>query len=696
MFIDKSHQSRWPAGRLMAIWQESGLTGPAVFLAIGAGLIMLFTSACTPSKPPQTSSAPAEGEQDVAAKGAFQSEGDTANVPAPEAKVEWNRGYSPYADRKYPDHVYFGDTHHHTANSGDAFMNGDRLGPEDSYKFARGEQVTSSSGVPVRLSRPMDFLVISDHAEGLGVMYQVYDGNPVMMADPTLARWQKALKAGGQEAQKATNEVVSDQAQNKLPPIVKDPKVVGPLMKTVWQAYTATSEKYNEPGHFTAMIGFEWTSVPGGNNLHRNILFRDNKDKADQILPFSSWQSEDPEKLWAWMAKYEEKTGGKLLAIPHNANLSNGRMFELTDFAGNPLTKDYAERRARFEVLQEVMQTKGNSETHPSLSPNDEFANFGIVGWDFGNLTLEGKETTQEMRPYMYLRSGLEQGLMLEQKLGANPFKFGFIGGTDVHNSLTSIEEDNFFGKFPIQEPRPDRWEHVSKQGFGKTRYTWEYTAAGYAAVWAPENTRTALWDAMKRKETYATSGTRMTVRMFGGWGFDPEDARTHYLAEIGYRKGVPMGADLPKPTGAAKAPSFLVSAMKDPIGANLDRIQIIKGWVDKDGKPHEKIYNVAWGNADHRKLMPNGKLPPVGDTVDVPRATWTNTIGDPDLVGVWTDPDFDPSQRAFYYSRVLEIPTPRWTAYDQARFHVKMPPEVEMKIQERAWTSPIWYTPGQ
>ena len=325
----------------------------------------------------------------------------------------------------------------------------------------------------------------------------------------------------------------------------------------------------------------------------------------------------------------------------------------------------------------------------------DLFANFGIAGWEYGNLTLEGKPETPEMRPYMFLRGGLLQGMMLEQKLGANPFKFGFIGGTDVHNSLTSIEEDNFFGKHVTQEPKPDRWKGIAKKGLGFTRYDWQYTAAGYAAVWAPENTRTALWDAMYRKETYATSGTRMTVRMFGGWDFDPEDARTHYFAEIGYRKGVPMGADLPKPTGGAKAPAFLVAAMKDPIGANLDRIQIVKGWIDKAGKPQEKIYNVAWGNADRRKLMPNGKLPPVGDTVDVSRATWTNTIGDPDLIGVFKDPGFDPSLRAFYYVRVLEIPTPRWTDYDSVRFHVKMTPDVEMKIQERAWTSPIWYTPG-
>jgi opacity protein-like surface antigen len=603
--------------------------------------------------------------------------------------------YSPYAGRTHPTRVFWGDTHHHTANSGDAFMAGDRLSPEQAYRFALGEEVVSSSGVAAQLARPLDFLCISDHAEGLGVMYQVYEGNPAMMSDATLARWHEAMRAGGKQAADAANEVTSAQAQGTLPKPVKDPALIGPVMKTVWQAYTETAEKFNDPGRFTAMIAYEWTSVPGGNNLHRNVLFRDGKRKADQILPFSAWQSEDPEKLWAWMDAYEKKTGGKLLAIPHNGNLSNGRMFALVDFEGTPLSKDYAQRRARWEPLQEMMQTKGASETHPTLSPNDEFADYGIAGWEYGNLTLEGEPETPEMRPYMYLRGGLLNGLALEQKLGTNPFQFGFIGGTDVHNSLTAIDEDNFFGKHVNQEPHPERWKHVSKQGFGKTRYTWQYTAAGYAGVWATENTREALWDAMMRKEVYATSGTRMTVRVFGGWDFDADDARTRDVARAGYAKGVPMGADLPAAPKGAKAPTFLIAALKDSMGANLDRIQVVKGWLERDGKTtHEKIYDVAWGDADRRKPDADGKLPPVGDTVDVARATWTDTIGDPDLTVAWSDPDFDAKQPAFYYVRVLEIPTPRWTAYDALRFGVKMSEDVPMKHQERAWTSPIWYAP--
>jgi hypothetical protein len=609
------------------------------------------------------------------------------------------KSYSPYAGRKYPTRVYFGDTHHHTANSGDAFAGGNRLGPEEAYRLARGEEVITSTGIAARMGRPLDFLVVSDHAEGLGLMAQVYEGNPVFAAEPQAKRWGEMMKAGGAEAAKAANEIVSAQANNKLPPMFKDPKVVGPIMKSVWEKYTATAEKYNEPGKFTAMIGYEWTSVPGGNNIHRNVLFRDGKARADQVFPFSSWNSEDPEKLWAWMESYEKKTGGQLLAIPHNANLSNGRMFELTTFTGGPLTREYAQARQRWEPLQEIIQTKGASETHPLMAPNDEFANYGIAGWEYGNLTLEGSPLTRAMMPTNYTREGLKRGLEQHGRLGANPFKFGVVGSTDVHTSLSFVEEDNFFGKLPIQEPSPDRWEHKSKDsswdpklGPARTRYTWQYMSAGYAAVWATENTREALWDAMKRKEVYGTSGTRMVVRFFGGYDFAAADARSRTLPDAGYAKGVPMGGDLAK-APAGKAPSFLVAALKDPIGANLDRIQIIKAWVDASGKAQEKIYDVVWSG--NRKPGKDGKLPPVGDTVDVATATWTNTIGAPELAAVWKDPDFKPDQRALYYARVIEIPTPRWTAYDQVRFGVKMSKEVPMKHQERAWTSPIWYTPG-
>jgi hypothetical protein len=375
-------------------------------------------------------------------------------------------------------------------------------------------------------------------------------------------------------------------------------------------------------------------------------------------------------------------------------------MFELVDFAGKPLSKDYAQRRARYDVLQEIVQTKGASETHPMISPADEFADFGTAGWEYGNLTLTDAPLSKAMMPTSFLRSGLLRGIEQEAKLGVNPFKFGIVGSTDAHNSLVGIEEDNFFGKMPIQEPSPDRWEHKSTAsswdaslGPARARYTWHYMSAGYAAVWATDNTREAIWDAMKRRETYGTSGTRMTVRFFGGWGFTTADGRSRYVAETGYTRGVPMGADLPRAPAGAKAPTFLVAAMKDPIGANLDRIQIVKGWVDASGQAQEKIFDVVWSG--NRKPGADGKLPPVGDTVDVANATWSNTIGAAELAAVWTDPAFEPSQRALYYVRVIEIPTPRWTAYDQLRFGVKMAPEVPMKHQERAWTSPIWYAPA-
>ena len=606
------------------------------------------------------------------------------------AKVQ----YSPHAGRSYPQRVYFGDTHHHTRNSGDAIVGGNRLGPEESYRFALGEEMVSSSGVPARLSRPLDFLVITDHAEGLGVVGELIAGNTALTADETMERWSMALRAGGQAAVDARTEISRRLGSKTLPALAYDQNVIVPVMRSVWQKYTAIADRYNQPGRFTALLGFEWTAAPDGDNLHRNVVFRDGKERADQVVPFSSMQSQDPGQLWAWMTAYEQKTGGRLLSIPHNSNLSGGRMFEPVDFSGQPFTREYAEMRARFDVLVEVAQTKGSSETHPALSPRDEFADFAITGWDKGNIDMT-KVTTPAMRPAMYLRSALLQGLAQEQALGVNPFKFGVIGGTDNHNSLTTTEADNYFGKFVSAEPRPGRWNAVEWEHGEARRYGWQFEAASYAAVWATENTRDALWDAMKRRETYATSGSRMTVRFFGGWNYDEADARSRTLADAGYAKGVPMGGDLPGRPAGAKAPTFLVAAVKDPVWGNLDRIQVVKGWLGRDGKPQEKVYDVVWSDMARRKPGRDGKLPPVGDTVDVASATWTNTIGASELTGVFRDPDFDPTVRAYWYVRVLEIPTPRWTAYDAARFGVKMSADVPMKHQQRAWTSPIWYSPS-
>jgi len=595
-------------------------------------------------------------------------------------------GYSPYAGRNFPTRVYWGDTHLHTSVSLDAGAAGTTVGPEVAYRFARGEEITTSTGQPAKLSRPLDFLVVSDHSEAFGAMGEVIRGNPALMSDPTIKRWHDQIALGGDEAFGAAWEIIRALSSDTLPKPLFDPG----LIRSVWEPYIQTAERFNEPGKFTAFIGYEWTSMPEGDNLHRCIVFRDGADKAIRALPFSAADSTDPEDLWAVLAAYEKETGGRVLAIPHNGNVSGGRMFALADFAGNPLTREYAEARARWEPLVEVTQQKGDSETHPVLAPTDEFADY--ERWD--KMNLNGSKLHQDAWfKSEYAREALKNGLALDAQLGANPFKFGMIGSTDSHVGISAVEEENFYGKASPYEPSAHRFEHEFTKLGDKEVAAWELGASGYAAVWATENTREALWDAMKRKEVYATTGPRMTVRFFGGWEFGSEDALTRNPAIPGYSKGVPMGGDL-RSAPAGKAPTFLVAAAKDPIGANLDRIQIVKGWLDAAGAVQEKVYDVAWGDAATRKPGKDGKLPAVGSTVDVARAVWTNTIGDPELIAVWKDPAFDPKQRAFYYARVIEIPTPRWTAYDAQRFGVKMPPEVRMTTQERAYTSPIWYTP--
>ncbi len=566
-------------------------------------------------------------------------------------------------------------------------MSGTTLSPEDAFRFARGEEVISTSGQPAQLSRPLDWMAITDHSDGMGVISLIREGDPEMMSDPTLKRWHDMMNEGGESAAAAMMELIAAQSNKKLPPLVMDPK----FAKSAWERTTAIAEKYNEPGQFSALIGYEWTSnAGGGDNLHRNVIYRDGKDKADQALPMTTFVSENPEELWKWMDGWEKKTGGKLLAIPHNGNLSNGRMFELQTFEGKPITRDWAEQRARWEPLFEAIQFKGQSEAHPSLSPNDEFT-AGYELWDRGNLNLVPKKPG--MIQYEYMREALKNGLKIEQQLGANPFKYGMAAGTDTHNALVAAEEDNFFSKFSGGEPRADRWDEDAMKFGDRVVKGWEVTAAGYTAVWALDNTREAIWDAMKRRETYATTGTRLWLRFFGGYEFEAGDLDARAPAIPGYAKGVPMGGDLHS-APAGKAPTFMVAALKDPYGGNLDRIQIVKGWVDASGRTHEKIFDVVWSQPNRRKPGADGRLPDVGNTVDVARATWTNTIGAPELGAVWTDPEFNPAERAFYYARVIEIPTPRWTAYDAAYFKVKMAPEVPLVTRERAWSSPIWYTP--
>jgi len=605
------------------------------------------------------------------------------------------RPYSPYAGRDFPTRPFFGDTHLHTAYSMDAGAFGARLGPRDAYRFARGEEVTASSGQPVKLSRPLDFLVVADHSDNMGFFPDLFAGKPEVLADPTGRKWYNMIQSG--KGADAAIEIIVAFSQGTFP---KDLMYFPGTRayRSAWQETIAAAEAYNEPGRFTAFIGYEWTSNTGGNNLHRNVIFRDNGDKASQVEPFTVYPpmgSDNPRALWKWMAAYEEKTGGNVLAIAHNGNLSNGTMFPIIEsFTGQPVDRVYVEQRAKWERLYEATQTKGDGEAHPFLSPNDEFANF--ERWDKGN--LDGSVAKKkEMLEFEYARSALKTGLKLEQELGTNPYKFGLIGSSDAHNGLSALEEENFFGKTTPQEPSAHRMTTAffENDKSGVKVMDWEVSASGYAAVWARENTRASLWDAMQRKETYATTGPRMMVRFFGGWDFESKDAQSRTPAVIGYTKGVPMGGDL-QDAPAGKAPTFLVAALRDPIGANLDRVQIVKGWLDAKGQAQERVYDVVWGDADKRKPGADGKLPPVGSTVDVANATWTNTIGDPELITVWKDPDFDAKQPAFYYVRVLEIPTPRWTAYDAKRLGAKPLPGTAMTLQERAYTSPIWYSPKQ
>ncbi len=616
---------------------------------------------------------------------------DTGSLDAETAKkVHKTKAYSPYVNRNFPTRPLFGDTHLHTGFSMDAGAFGAKLTPRDAYRFARGEQVMASSGQPAKLARPLDFLVVADHSDNMGMFPDLFAGKPNILADPMGKKWYKMIQEG--HGAQAALEIIANFSQGTFPKdLMYAPGTAA--YKNAWQDTIDAAEEYNEPGRFTAFIGYEWTSLVEGNNLHRNVIFRDGGDKAQQVEPFTVYPpagSANPRDLWKWMQNYEDKTGGQVLAIAHNGNLSNGIMFPVEKSFGKRLDKDYVQQREKWERLYEATQTKGDGEAHPTLSPNDEFADFET--WDKGNLDASVPKK-EDMLAGEYARSAYKSGLKLEEKLGTNPYKFGLVGSSDAHTGLAALEEENFFGKTTPQEPSPERINgvFVNNKKTGITIYDWEVGSSGYAAVWAEENTRESIWDAMERKETYATTGTRMIVRFFGGWEFEESDANTRNPADTGYLKGVPMGGDLNSaPKGMS--PTFLVAALRDPIGANLDRIQIIKGWLNQKGELNEKVYDIVW--SDNRKPNSDGKIPPVGSTVDIENATWTNTIGSTELIKVWKDPDFNPKDRAFYYARVLEIPTPRWTAYDQKRFGVKAPEGARLTIQERAYTSAIWYTP--
>jgi len=466
-----------------------------------------------------------------------------------------------------------------------------------------------------------------------------------------------------------------------------------PEFKSVWQRNIEAAEDYNDPGQFTAFIGYEWTSLVTGNNMHRVVIYRDGADKASQMVPYTTYApygSPNPRDLWKWLESYEAKTGGDVLALAHNGNLANGIMFPVrAQYDGKRLDKEYVEQRIKWEPLYEATQIKGDGETHPYLSPDDEFADYET--WDIGNLDSVPTVKTDDMLAGEYAREALKNGLVLEAKLGTNPYKFGMVGSTDSHTGLATAQEDNFFGKHTGAEPKPGRMEHPFLSNEKGTIMGWGMVSSGLAAVYAMDNTREALFDAMARKEVYATTGSRMMVRFFGGWDYTDADMASRNPAFTGYHKGVPMGGDLPA-RGDNDAPTFMVYALKDPFSGNLDRIQIIKGWSDSRGNTHEKVYDVIW--AGDRNPGADGKLPPVGNTVDAASANFTNTIGASELATIWTDLDFDPAQRAFYYARVIEIPTPRWSTIEAFRYGIPIPEGAPVSTQERAYTSPIWYTP--
>jgi len=617
--------------------------------------------------------------------GAALAQGYVGDVAIAEADLALGaRHYSPFLDQSYPNRVLWGDTHLHTSYSTDAGMIGNTLGPDEAFRFARGEKVRASAGEYAQLVRPLDFLVVADHAENLGLAPMIVESNPALLAIPWGREIHDIVKSG--------NLLAGYVKWGAAMMAVTDPIDDDALTRTIWNRIVDSAERFNEPGVFTALHGFEWTSTYDGNNLHRIVMFRDDADKVEDLVPFSNYDSSDPEDLWDWLEAYEADTGGQVMAFPHNGNLSNGLMFDDRRMNGDPIDIDYAERRMRWEPLYEVTQIKGDGETHPALSPNDEFADY--YSWDRGNFGTALK--TPDMLPREYARQALARGLKYEAEIGANPFKFGMIGSTDSHTSLATTREDNYFGKASIVEPGTGaaRYEDfiVQPEFLGEeiaVRH-YETLASGLAGVWARENTREAIWDAFQRKEVYATTGSRITVRVFAGWDFEEAEVHRPDFAATGYDRGVPMGADLfAGPEGAA--PTFMVRALRDPDGANLDRIQIVKGWVGAEGEPQTRVFDVAWSG--EREPDADGKLPAVGSTVE--GADFTNIIGAAALGGYWVDPEFDPAQRAYYYLRVLEIPTPSWLAYDEAFYGpLDLPDDAVMVQQERAYTSPIWYSP--
>jgi len=601
--------------------------------------------------------------------------------------------------------AFFGDTHLHTAYSPDAYLMGNQTtDPDTAYRYARGLPVVHPlHRARIQIGTPLDFLVVSDHAEFMGVVPKILQGDPLVANTETGKRYKRLFEEG--KSLEVFAEMISQ--VNGVTPV--NPELSNQVInRNIWGDIMDAADRHNKPNKFTAFMGWEWSSTPNGANLHRVIIMREGKEKGEQFIPYNALDSDKPEDLWNWLDVTSERTGANFVAIPHNSNISKGLMFPLQDSEGKMISKAYAETRMKWEPLVEMTQIKGDSETHPNLSPTDEFADYEtydhlieVEGTEKKALFTDGflgalSETDREYvkkneqriaQAGDYARSSLKRGLVVEDRIGVNPYKFGMIGSTDSHTSMASAEENNFHGKMAIDSTPENKSKEIIPGTPG-----WDMGAAGLVAIYAEQNTRESLFDGMRRKEVYATTGPRILLRFFGGWDYQSGDVSAADMVATGYRKGVSMGGDLHKaPQG--KAAIFMISALKDPVEANLDRIQIVKGWLDKDGKSQEKVFNVAL--SDDRKVGADGKAPKVGNTVDITTGKYTNSIGDTQLATVWKDPEFDPAIRAFYYVRVLQIPTPRHTLLDAIALEID-PQETgrPATIQERAYSSPIWYTP--
>ena len=591
-------------------------------------------------------------------------------------------------ERSEQRNLYFGDLHIHTAFSYDAYAMGNRTLPEDAYRFAQGGTIPHGLGYPIRPSRPLDFAAVTDHAEFLGVPKHVNEEAIAAGKTDRIARFRRALEDGNRLAATWHSLYVSvvelGSRERRLARFGKPGHE--PVSQRAWRHIIRAAEEYYRPGSFTTFIAYEWSSMPNDENLHRNVIYRGGQAPE---FPFSSLDSEDPRALWRALDA-QRAAGADALAIPHNANLSNGRMYADAQFDGAPFDADYAAQRARNEPISEIMQIKGQSETHPTLSPEDEFADFEVL-----DTQLKAELEPSEPRG-SYARDALRRGLSTWRRENFNPYRFGVIGASDSHNSGTPAEEGDYFGKMTISDGSASMRLGAAMLFLSETmsQRMQGWGSAGLAAVWATENNREALFDALRRRETYATSGPRISLRFFGGWTLAENALDRPDGIALAYRDGVPMGGELDS-SGAgetAPAPEFLVWATKDPLGANLDRAQIVKLWVDADGASHERVHDVGAG--DGRRVGADGKLPPVGSTVDIAKASYRNAIGAAEIAARWRDPAFDPAQAAAYYVRVLEIPTPRWTAYDAKRLGVPAP--APTTLRERAVSSAIWYQPGR